>query len=62
MKQCITIYLTATEKEALKEAINHYSGSVADTDADSEFAKYYHEHHEKPLSTAYNKLIGKHNK
>lgn len=52
------IFLTAEEKEALKRAINQYLEDVAGADKDSPFAQFFHEYDEKPLSSAYDKLIG----
>ena len=54
------VYLTNMEKEALKRAIDQYIESVNGCDINSPFAKFFREYDEKPLSSAFDKLTGKH--
>ena len=53
------VYLTSAEKEALKRAISQYLDDIETSDESSSFVQFFREYDEKPLSSAYDKLIGK---
>lgn len=52
-----SIYLTTSEKEALKRAIDQYNIAVSGADKDNPFVAFYNKYDAEPLRSASKKLI-----
>lgn len=50
-----SVYLTVTEKESLKRAIDEYIGNIESAD-DKGYIEFFKKYDETPLHTAYKKL------